>query len=181
MAETVSLEDSGTYLFHQSFSHDSCAKAMRFVLEKNLLPKQERPEHLTFIITSPGGDVNACFALIDTIKGSKIPVHTVGLGLIASCGFSLFIAGKKGHRLITPNTSILSHQFSWGAFGKEHELFARVKEFTLTQRRIVEHYKKSTGLSEKKIKEFLLPPEDVWLTAEEAVELGAADRIVTTY
>lgn len=176
-----SLEDTGTYLFMESFTMNSCAKAIRFVLEKNLLPKSERPEELTFVINSPGGDVNSMFALVDTIKGSKIPVKTVGLGQIASCGLMLFIAGHKDRRFLTPNTSILSHQFSWGAFGKEHELFATVKEFALTKDRIITHYKKCTGLSEKKIKEFLLPAEDVWLTSKEAVDLGVADHIVTTY
>lgn len=176
-----SLEDTGTYLFMEGFNNNSASKAIRFVLEKNLLPKAERPDELTFIINSPGGDVNAMFALVDTIKGSKIPVKMVGLGQIASCGLMLFLAGDKGKRVITPNTAILSHQFSWGTGGKEHELFATVKEFTLTQERILEHYKKCTGLSEKKIRKHLLPPEDVWLSAKEAVELGVADHIVTTY
>lgn len=165
----------------EDFTASSCASAIRFVLEKNLMEKSERPDHLTFVINSPGGDVNACFALIDTIKSSKIPVHTVGIGLIASCGLNLFMSGAKGHRVVTPNTSILSHQFSWGSYGKEHELFAVVKEFTLTQKRIVDHYKKCTGLNEKKIREILLPAEDVWLDAKEAVKYGIADRIVTTY
>lgn len=176
-----SLEDKGTYLFMESFTNGSCAKAIRFVLEQNILSKSDRPEMLTFIINSPGGDVNAMFALVDTIKGSEIPVKTIGLGQIASCGLMLFLAGSKGNRLITPNTAILSHQFSWGSYGKEHELFATVKEFTLTQRRIVDHYKKCTGLSKKEIRKYLLPAEDVWLDSEEAVKLGVADRIVTTY
>lgn len=175
------LEDSGTYLFMESFTPSSCEKAIRFILEKNLLPKADRPEALTFVINSPGGDVNSCFALIDTIKSSKIPVHTVGLGQISSCGCLLFMAGEKGKRHLTPNTAILSHQFSWGSYGKEHELFAVVKEFGLTQKRIMDHYKKCTGLSEKKIRESLLPAEDVWLTAKEAVDLGIADKVVTTY
>lgn len=178
---TPTLEETGTYLFMEGFSLNSCAKAIRFVLEKNLLPKMDRPDELTFVINSPGGDVGAMFGLVDTIKGSKIPVRTIGLGQIASCGLMLFLAGSKGRRFITPNTAILSHQFSWGSFGKEHELFATVKEFTLTQERILNHYKKCTGLSEKKIKEFLLPPEDVWLTTKEAVDLGVADHVVTTY
>ena len=46
---------------------------------------------------------------------------------------------------------------------------------------MLKHYKKCTGMSEKKIKEILLPPEDVWLTAEEAVKHGIADAIVDTY
>ena len=78
--------------------------------------------------------VPSCFALIDIMKGSRIPIHTVGLGVIASCGLLLFITGEKGKRTLTPNTSILSHQYSWGSYGKEHELFAQVKEFELSTR-----------------------------------------------
>jgi ATP-dependent Clp protease protease subunit len=178
---TPTLEERGIYLFDDNFTSSSCSKAIRFVLEKNMLPKSDRPAYLTFLINSPGGDVNSAFALIDTIAGSDIPVRTVGLGLIASCGFLLFLAGKKGERLLTPNTSILSHQFSWGAWGKEHELFATAREFTLTSQRIIDHYKKHTGLSEKKIKKYLLPAEDVWLSGDEAVDLGAADKVVSTY
>jgi ATP-dependent protease ClpP protease subunit len=115
------------------------------------------------------------------MKGSALPIKTVGLGMIASCGVLTFMAGAKGRRVLTNNTSILSHQYSWGSGGKEHELFARVKEFELSSERMLKHYKKCTGLSEKKIKEILLPPEDVWLTAEEAVKHGIADAIVDTY
>jgi ATP-dependent Clp protease protease subunit len=115
------------------------------------------------------------------MKGSAIPVKTVGLGMIASCGLLTFMSGTKGRRVITPNTSILSHQYSWGSVGKEHELFARVKEFELSTARMMAHYKKCTGLSEKKIREILLPAEDVWLSAKEAVKYGIADKIVSTY
>lgn len=179
--DRVSLESHGVYLFMEEFDNQTVADAIRFVLEKNLLPRNERPGNLTFVINSPGGDMNNAFALIDTIKGSKIPVHTVGLGCVASCGLMLFMSGVKGHRVITPNTSILSHQYSWGSYGKEHELLAVIKEFNLTSKRMLEHYKKCTGLTEKKIREVLMPPEDVWLDAKEAVRLGIADRIVTTY
>ena len=93
---------------------------------------------------------HAAFALIDTMKGSAIPIKTVGLGLIASCGILTFMSGTKGRRIITPNTSILSHQYSWGSSGKEHELFARVREFELSSERLLEHYKKCTGMSKRK-------------------------------
>ena len=59
--------------------------------------------------------------------------------------------------------------------GKEHELFARVKEFELSTQRMLDH-KKCTGLSEKVIREVLLPAEDVWLSAEEAVKYKIADK-----
>ena len=115
------------------------------------------------------------------MKGSAIPVKTVGLGMIASCGLLTFMSGTKGRRVLTPNTSILSHQYSWGSGGKEHELFARVREFELSTERMINHYKKCTGLSEKKVRDILLPPEDRWLSAKEAVKYGIADKIVSTY
>jgi ATP-dependent Clp protease protease subunit len=89
----------------------------------------------------------------------------------------IFLAGTKGQRILTPNTSILSHQYSWGALGKEHELFAQVKEFDLTTKKVIEHYKKCTGLPEKKIREVLLPPQDVWLSPAEAKRLKICDAV----
>ena len=89
----------------------------------------------------------------------------------------IFIAGTKGERILTPNTSILSHQFSWGSSGKSHELFATIKEFSLTEKRMMNHYVKSTGMSEERVKELLLPANDVWLDAYEAKELGLADLV----
>lgn len=173
--------DAGYYYMADGFTYESTKPIVNWIIEKNLLPDSERPEKLTLVINSPGGSVHAAFALIDTMKGSAIPVHTVGLGLIASCGVLTFMAGEKGHRVITPNTSILSHQYSWGSGGKEHELFARVKEFELSTERMLQHYKKCTGLSEKVIREVLLPAEDVWLSAKEAIKYKIADKIVETY
>ena len=115
------------------------------------------------------------------MKASSIPIKTVGLGLIASCGFLIFIAGEKGKRILTPNTAILSHQYSWGSKGKEHELYARVKEFELSTERMIKHYKKCLGMAENKIKEILLPPQDVWLSAEEAKKMKICDKIEELY
>jgi len=174
------IEDHHYYLFNDDFNAKSTGDLIKFIIERNLIIK-DRPKMMKLIINSPGGEVSSAFALIDTMKGSKIPIYTYGLGEIASCGLLTFIAGEKGKRFITRNTAILSHQFSWGSWGKEHELMARVKEFNNTQERILEHYKRCTGLTEKQIKTYLLPPEDVWLTAKEAVKYGIADKIVDFY
>jgi ATP-dependent Clp protease protease subunit len=173
--------NTGIYYMADGFTFDSTKPIVQWIIEKNLLPSNERPKELTLIINSPGGSVHAAFALIDTMKGSAIPIKTVGLGLIASCGVLTFMAGEKGRRILTPNTSILSHQYSWGSSGKEHELFARVREFELSTERMLEHYKKCTGLKEKVIREILLPPEDKWLSAKEAVKYGIADKIKSVY
>ena len=177
--EIPNIEDYHYYMFSSIFDSSSTSDAIKFILARNLMNK--RPKFIKFIINSPGGELPSAFALIDTIKGSKIPVYTYGLGEIASCGLLTFMAGEKGKRLITKNTAILSHQFMWGTIGKEHELHASVKEFNNTSQRIVEHYKRCTGQSETVIKKYLLPPEDVWLTPKEAVKYGIADQIVDFY
>src|SRR6056300_1646076 len=158
--------ENGIYYMADGFTFESTKPIVQWIIEKNLLPSKLRPKELT---------------LIDTMKGSAIPIKTVGLGLIASCGVLTFMSGTKGRRIITPNTSILSHQYSWGSSGKEHELFARVREFELSTERMIEHYKKCTGMSEKKIRELLLPAEDVWLSAKEAIKYGIADKIKEVY
>lgn len=174
------IEDHHYLTFFKDFDANSCGDAMEFIIARNLMRK-DRPKMIKMLINSPGGEVGSAFALIDTMKGSKIPIYTYGLGEIASCGLMTFIAGEKGHRYITRNTAILSHQYSWGSYGKEHELMARVKEYNNTHARIVEHYKRCTGLDEKSIKKYLLPAEDVWLTAKEAVKYGIADEVVDFY
>ena len=176
--EPVVLYNKGIYLLMDVITAESCKEAIEFVLKQNAEKKKQK--RLQFMICSPGGDVPSCFALIDIMKGSKIPIHTIGLGVIASCGLLLFITGEKGKRTLTPNTSILSHQYSWGSYGKEHELFAQVKEFELSTERMINHYKKCTGLTEAQIREHLLPPEDRWLSAKEAKKLGICDKVILT-
>lgn len=176
-----SLEDNHYYIFNKEFDNFSTGDAISFIIQRNLMPPKTQPKQIKMIINSPGGEVHSCFALIDTMKGSSVPIWTFGLGMVASCGLMSFIAGEKGHRYITKNTALLSHQFSWGSYGKEHELFAKVQEFNHSSERILEHYKRCTGLTEKRIKEILLPPQDVWLSAKEAVKYGIADKIVDFY
>ena len=173
--DDAELYKDGIHLLMDDISPESCKDAVEFVLKQN--SEKRKQKRLQFLICSNGGDVPQCFALIDVMRSSKIPIHTVGLGVIASCGLLLFINGEKGERTLTPNTSILSHQYSWGSWGKEHELFAQVKEYELSTKRIINHYKKCTGLKEKDIRKYLLPPEDVWLAGTEAKELGICDNI----
>jgi ATP-dependent Clp protease protease subunit len=155
---------------------DSVKPVIEWILHENFVKKKKHKE-LLLMICSEGGDLEPAFALIDVIKASRIPIKTVGLGQIASCGLLIFLAGTKGRRVLTPNTSVLSHQFSWGSAGKVHELFATIKEFELTQQRMVRHYQESTGLDEETIKTILLPPQDVYLSAEEALNYNICDAI----
>ncbi len=165
--------DDSVYLLFEDIHQDSCREVIQWILDQNYL-KKHKVLHL--VICSDGGDANAGFALIDIIAGSKIPVNTVGLGIIASMGFMVFLTGKT--RILTPNTMVLSHQFSNAIVGKEHELIACARSNVILSDIIISHIKKYTGLSEKKIKNKLLPPSDIWLTAKDCVQLDVCDKVI---
>ena len=170
------LVDHGIYVLMDNIDADSVKPVVEWILHENHVRKKKYKE-LLLMICSNGGSMEDAFALIDVMRASKIPIKTVGLGSIASCGLMIFLAGTKGRRVLTPNTSILSHQFSWGSSGKVHELFATVKEFQLTEARMITHYKNSTGLDDETIKKVLLPPQDVYLSAEEAFQYNICDLV----
>lgn len=170
------LQDQGMYMFVGEVTYETVKPVIEWILCENYVMKKKRRE-LLLMICSEGGDVNCAFALIDVMRSSQVPIKTVGLGQIASAGLLIFLAGTPGRRVLTPNTSIMSHQFSWESDGKAHELFATIKEFELVHQRMIEHYKTSTGLTEEQIKQSLLPPHDVYLTATEAEGLGICDAV----
>ena len=179
-APKIELFAKGIVVFMGDVTVETMSPLIDWIISENY-NKVKKKKELTLGICSPGGDLHACFALIDVMKGSSIPIKTIGMGMIASCGLLMFISGEKGRRVLTPNTSILSHQYSWGSYGKEHELFSAVKEYDLTTERMINHYKKCTGLNETAIRKYLLPPHDVWLGAKEAKKLGLCDKIEQIY
>lgn len=134
--------------------------------------------HLQMIINSPGGSLTAGFAIIDIMEWSQLPVYTTGVGMIASMGLAVFMAGEPGRRVITPRTSVLSHRFSAWAFGTHSELVASRREQDLAHNRIVNHYLQHTAVkSEEELNRTLLRDVDTWLTPGEAVRYGIADVV----
>ena len=170
------LNDHGIMVLMDEINHETVKPVIEWILHENHVRKKKHKE-LLLMICSDGGSIAEAFALIDVMRSSRIPVKTVGLGSIASCGLLIFMAGATGRRVLTPNTSILSHQFSWESEGKSHELFATIKEFELTQKRMVALYREATGLEDDVIRKVLLPPQDVWLSAEEALQYHICDVI----
>lgn len=168
------LQDQGIYVFMGDVDAESIQPIVEWILAENHVVKKKKKE-LLLMVCSSGGELESAFALIDVIRSSVIPVKTVGLGQIGSAGLMIFLAGKP--RILTPNTSILSHQYSWGSEGKHHELWAVTKEFNLVHERMLAHYRIATGLNDSVIKEKLLPPQDVYLSAEEAVQLRICDYV----
>jgi len=171
------LRNNGIFLFPYGVDEESCADAIEFILEANLAVNPTY-DHLTLIVNSHGGSVVDGFALLDVMAGSRLPVWTAGIGILASMGLLIFIGGERGHRILTPNTMIMSHQWWSLNFGKEHELIAARKCNDLISDMVMRHYKRYTKLKkEKDIRKYLLPESDVWLSAEEALRYGLCDKI----
>jgi ATP-dependent Clp protease protease subunit len=170
------LRENGIYVFMDEVNHETIKPIIEWILYENYVSTHRKKE-LLLMICSSGGDLAAAYALIDTMRTSQIPIKTVGLGMIASCGLLIFISGTPGRRILTPNTSILSHQYAWANEGKHHELFATMREYTLTQQRMLNLYRETTGLDDDTIKAKLLPPQDVWLDSDEALALNICDDV----
>ena len=170
------LRESGFLYLTEQFDSEKITPIAMKIAEYNLMPEELRPERITLLINSPGGRVDSCKMLLDMMQQSAIPVDTVGSGMVASCGVVTLMAGAK--RLASPTCQIMSHQYSAGAGGKEHELYGRVKSFNMTSNWMEEHYIQHTGLKRKFVRKHLLGPTDVWLSAEEALEYNIIDGIL---
>ena len=85
---------NGVVIFMGDVTVESMSPLIDWILAENY-KKEKRQKELTLGICSRGGDLNACFALVDIMKGSRIPIKTIGLGMIASCGLLMFITGEK--------------------------------------------------------------------------------------
>ena len=170
------LKENGVLFMDKEFNQESCMPLVKQIIEYNLMPENKQPDVIKLYINSPGGLVMYAMQLIDTIRSSRIPVHTYNMGMAASCGCLLLMSGHK--RFATHHSQTMSHVYSAGSGGKEHDLMSRVNSFKMTSKYMVDHYKKCTGKPESYIRKYLLPPEDVWLSAKEALKHGIIDEIV---
>lgn len=135
---------------------------------------------ILFIINSPGGSVDSGFAIWDQIKMLSSPVITLVTGLAASMGSLLSLVSGKGKRLATPNARIMIHQPLIGGVirGQATDLEIQAKEMLKTRAQIVGIYVDATGKDQKAIEKAI--DRDNWMSAEEAVEFGLLDKIVTS-
>jgi ATP-dependent Clp protease, protease subunit len=166
--------DNHIHFINGDINEESVGKAIRWIIFENT--KGDEP--LTLYINSDGGNLPDAFALIDVMRMSKVPIRTIGIGSICSSAFLIFAAGSKGHRLIGQNTTIMCHQFTENSEGKFHDLQTKIKENKRMNDRMISLLVGCSNLIEREVKTKLLPPSDVWLSAEELVELGIADSIL---
>lgn len=168
------LLENHIHFLYGDIDEENIMDAIYWITYENL---QSGDYHLTLYINSDGGSLQDAFALIDVMRKSNKPIHTVGLGSVCSSAFMIFAAGEKGNRIISPTTTAMCHQYTDGLSGKYHDIKATAKEHELINKRMIDLLKEFTGLETTVIKKKLLPPSDVYFTAEELIELGVADRI----
>lgn len=137
----------------------------------------ERP--ISMYINSPGGSFTALTAIYDTMRYIKPDIQTVCLGQAASAAAVILAAGTKGKRLALPNSRILIHQpATEGGYGQSSDLEIQAREI-LRIRALMENMLASdTGQSVEKISKDI--ERDKYLTAQEAVEYGIVDDILTS-
>ena len=137
----------------------------------------ERP--ISMYINSPGGSFTALTAIYDTMRYVKPPVHTICLGQAASAAAVLLAAGEKGQRLALPNSRILIHQpATEGGYGQSSDLEIQAREILRIRALMESMLAADTGQSVEKISRDI--ERDKYLTAQEAVEYGIVDDILTS-
>jgi ATP-dependent Clp protease, protease subunit len=166
-----------THFLMGEIDDENVEKAIRWLIYENM-DTVNVDKTLTLYINSMGGSLTDAFALIDIMRNSPFVVRTIGIGNIMSSAFLIFAAGDKGERYISKNASIMSHQFTDSAEAKYHDMKAALKETEYCNKRMVDILTEATGLAPSRVKSKLLPPSDVYLTAEELISFGVADHIL---
>jgi ATP-dependent Clp protease protease subunit len=145
-----------------------CAQLLHLEAEN---PKRE----IQMYINSPGGVVTSGLAIYDTMQYIKSPVVTLCMGMAASMGSFLLMAGEKGQRIALPNSRIMVHQPSGGFSGKASDIERHAEDIIKTKKRLNELYAKHTGKSVEEVETTL--DRDYFMTAEEAKEWGIVDHV----
>jgi len=136
---------------------------------------------ILFVINSPGGSVDSGFAIWDQVKMITSPVTTLITGLAASMGSVLSLCAMPKRRFATRNSRIMIHQPSIGSVirGQATDLDIQAKEIIKTRNALINLYVEATGKDFKTIEKAI--DRDTWMTAEEALNFGLLDKVVSSY
>lgn len=141
------------------------------------LEAEEPDKDIQLYINSPGGSVTAGLAIYDTMQYIKCDVSTICIGMAASMGSFLLAGGTKGKRMALPNSEILIHQPLGGAQGQATEIEIAAKHIAYTKEKLNKILAERTGQSIEKI--YADTDRDNWMTAEEAMNYGLIDKVIT--
>ncbi len=147
------------------------------VVAQMLFLESENPDKDIFLyINSPGGSVSAGLSIFDTMNFIKPDVSTLCMGMAASMGSFLLMAGAKGKRIALPNAKIMIHQPSGGAQGQATDIEITAREILKTREQLNRIYADRTGQPYEKIAADM--ERDYYMSPEEAKTYGLIDQVI---
>lgn len=147
------------------------------VVAQMLFLESENPDKDIFLyINSPGGSVSAGLSIYDTMNFIKPDVSTLCMGMAASMGSFLLMAGAKGKRISLPNAKIMIHQPSGGAQGQATDIEITAREILKTREQLNRIYADRTGQTYEKIAADM--ERDYYMSPEEAKSYGLIDQVI---
>ncbi len=153
------------------------ATASLVVAQLLFLEAEDPEKDINLYINSPGGSVTAGMAIYDTMQFIKCDVSTICIGMAASMGAFLLAGGTKGKRMALPNAEIMIHQPLGGAQGQATEIEIAAKHILQTKEKLNRILAENTGKDYDVIAADT--ERDNWKSAQEAMEYGLIDKVVT--
>ena len=141
------------------------------------LEGQDPTKDISLYINSPGGSVTDGMSIYDTMNYIKCDVSTICMGMAASMGAFLLSAGAKGKRYALPNSDIMIHQPSGGAQGQATDMLIHTQHIIDTKKKLNEILAANTGQPYDVIAKDT--ERDNFMTAQEALEYGLIDKVIT--
>jgi ATP-dependent Clp protease protease subunit len=151
------------------------AMANEIVAQLLYLESDSSEKDICMYINTPGGRMDAMYAIYDTMSYIKPEIMTVGFGQVMSAGTFLIAGGKKGKRYALPNTQFMIHEISSGTEGKAHEMFNYVKHLEASYEKFAKYMSKFTGQKLTKVKDDM--KIDYYMSSEEAKNYGLIDEV----
>ncbi len=167
------LKDRIIYI--QGSFEDSMAN--NIVAQLLYLNSQDKEKDISIYINSPGGQISSMYAIADCMSIISPNINTVCIGICASAASFILASGTKGKRAILPNASVMIHELSGGTQGKAQDIFIEVDKIKKMYDKMAKQYVHLTGKSLAKIKRDM--SRDHWLDAEDALEYGIVDKIIS--
>ena len=156
-------------------------QALLYLNETNRLKEDdEEKKPIDFYISTYGGNADDMFALYDIMKQvqKETEIHTIGMGKVMSAGVLLLAGGTPGHRKIGKNCRIMLHSVSSGNHGDLHNLVNEVEAIQELQEMYINCLTQETKMTKSQVKKMLERKVNVYLSAEQAVEYGIADKVL---
>jgi ATP-dependent Clp protease, protease subunit len=154
--------------------------AEKVVSQLLVLDSRDNQAPITLIINSGGGSISSGFAIYDTIKFVKAPIRTIGTGLIASMGVTIFLAAPTARRFSFPNSRFMIHQplISGTVVAPASDVEINAREMIKLRDRLNSLIATASGKELAKVEKDT--QRDYWMNADEAMKYGIVGAIIQT-